>query len=92
MVDKSAWDAYILAAAEWYSFALAKLHKGKAANLTLRLVKDDVVIRGRILDLQGRPVAGAKVRIGDTLYVPKKGDLTAWIAALKDPKRNRIQW
>jgi RNA polymerase sigma factor (sigma-70 family) len=31
-------------------------------DLTLRLVEDDVPIVGRILDLQGRPVVGAKIR------------------------------
>jgi RNA polymerase sigma factor (sigma-70 family) len=33
-------------------------------NLDLHLVKDDVPIEGRILDLEGRPVAGATVRVG----------------------------
>ncbi len=32
-------------------------------ELTPRLVKDDVPIHGRILDLQGHPVAGARVRL-----------------------------
>ncbi|HEV3021332.1 MAG TPA: sigma factor-like helix-turn-helix DNA-binding protein, partial [Pirellulales bacterium] len=32
-------------------------------NLDLHLVKDDVPIEGRILDLDGRPVAGAVVRV-----------------------------
>jgi RNA polymerase sigma factor (sigma-70 family) len=30
--------------------------------ITLRLVKDDVPLRGRVLDLEGKPVAGATVR------------------------------
>jgi hypothetical protein len=32
-------------------------------NFTLTLVKDDVPIQGRVLDLQGKPVAGASVRL-----------------------------
>src|SRR5262249_55471523 len=30
---------------------------------TLRLVKDDVPVKGRVLDLEGRPVAGAAIRV-----------------------------
>jgi RNA polymerase sigma factor (sigma-70 family) len=79
---------HVLAAADGFGFAVAKLEKGRSADLTLRLVKDDKPIRGRILDLQGRPVAGARVRVGHTLYVPEKGDLTAWLTALKTPNRD----
>jgi RNA polymerase sigma factor (sigma-70 family) len=32
-------------------------------QLTLRLVRDDIPIQGRILDLEGRPVAGVAVRV-----------------------------
>jgi RNA polymerase sigma factor (sigma-70 family) len=34
-----------------------------AGEITLRLPANDVTIDGRILDLQGKPVAGAKVRV-----------------------------
>jgi RNA polymerase sigma factor (sigma-70 family) len=88
-------DVHVLAAAEGYGFAVARLGNREAASLTLRLVEDDVPIRGRILDLQGKPVAGARVRINDLepynqpqLYVPSKGDLTAWLKALKAKTRD----
>jgi hypothetical protein len=88
---------YVLAAAEGYGFALASLDKPEAAtDLTLRLVKDDVPIRGRVLNLEGKPVAGVRVRVNDfeplyipQLYVPKKGDLTDWLVALKTNKMHR---
>lgn len=51
--------------------------------ITLRLVKDDVPIRGRILDLEGKPVPNAKVRVLD-LY---QTDLHEW---LKEQKRGQI--
>jgi RNA polymerase sigma factor (sigma-70 family) len=35
----------------------------KEGTLDLHLVKDDVPIEGRILDLEGRPVAGATIRV-----------------------------
>jgi hypothetical protein len=87
---------YILAAAAGYGMAVAPLDRPEAAaNLTLRLVKDDVPIRGRILNLEGKPIAGVRVRINDLeplnqgqLYVPKNGDLTDWLAALKASKKD----
>jgi beta-lactamase regulating signal transducer with metallopeptidase domain len=54
-------------------------------NLTIALARDDVPISGRLVDLQGRPVAGALIRPGPILE-PEHGDLTAWIAASKSGK------
>jgi RNA polymerase sigma factor (sigma-70 family) len=51
-------------------------------ELTLRLVKDDVPIQGRILDLQGKPVANATVR----LLMLHQTSLDWW---LKEMKRGR---
>jgi RNA polymerase sigma factor (sigma-70 family) len=93
-VDESRWEspwehAYVMAAAEGYGFAVTPLGKANSSALTLRLV-NDVPIRGRVLSLEGKPIAGVRVRINDLeplnaaqLYVPKQGDLTAWLAALK---------
>lgn len=56
--------AQIAAAAP--GFAPGWIDAGSLANggdATLRLVRDDVPIRGRVLDSQGRPVAGATVRL-----------------------------
>jgi RNA polymerase sigma factor (sigma-70 family) len=70
----NAWDhTYVVAAAEGHGFAWARVRPETAGDLTLRLVKDDVQIRGRVLDLQGKPVAGATVRIDDELLVPAGG-------------------
>jgi RNA polymerase sigma factor (sigma-70 family) len=83
------WEnTYVLAAADGYGFAVARVGKSGATDLMLRLVKDDVPIRGRILDLQGKPVAGVQVRINGSLYTPEKGDLTAWLNSLKDVSRD----
>ena len=55
----------VVALAEGYGPDWAELRfAGKMAELTLRLAKDDVPIQGRILDLQGKPVADAMVRDG----------------------------
>jgi RNA polymerase sigma factor (sigma-70 family) len=67
----NAWDqTSIVAAAEGHGFGWARVRPETSGDLTLRLVKDDVPIRGRVLDLQGKPVAGATVRIDDQLLVP----------------------
>ncbi len=81
-------ETHVMAVAEGYGFAVARLGKPGANDLTLRLVKDDVPLRGRILDLQGKPVAGVRVHIDGELYTPENGDLTAWLNALKDKKRD----
>ncbi len=83
------WEhTHVLAAAEGYGFAVTRVGKPGATDLTLRLVKDDAPIRGRILDLQGKPVAGVQVRINGALYVPEKGDLTTWLTYLKEGYRD----
>jgi protocatechuate 3,4-dioxygenase beta subunit len=52
---------------------------GKAVALRLRA--DDVTIRGRILDLEGRPVARAAIAVYSLERPADGGDLKAWIAA-----------
>jgi beta-lactamase regulating signal transducer with metallopeptidase domain len=54
----------------------------KGGELTLRLVRD-VPIQGRVLDLQGKPVAGAKVRIYDFRALAGE-DLSPYIAATRN--------
>jgi RNA polymerase sigma factor (sigma-70 family) len=81
-------QTYVVAAADGYGCAFAKLPPGTAGDVTLRLVKDDVPIQGRILNLEGKPVAGATVRIDDLVYFSKDGDLTPWLDAVKAGKPN----
>jgi RNA polymerase sigma factor (sigma-70 family) len=45
-------------------------------EVELRLIADDVPIRGRILDTQGRPMAGVGVHLGGA-YEPPAGDVDA---------------
>ncbi len=47
---------------------------------TLRLVNDDVPVRGRIVDRKGKPVAGAKVSVLQ-VWVTQQEDLTQWVEA-----------
>ena len=48
----------------------------------LRLASDDVPIRGRILDIEGRPVVGALVRAVN-IWQPPDGNLDSWEATAK---------
>jgi RNA polymerase sigma factor (sigma-70 family) len=58
-----------------------KYYLGEGTNdITMRLVKDDVPITARVLDLEGHPVAGATVRV---IWVDVV-DLKPW---LDDPRR-----
>ena len=51
----------------------------------LQLVRDDVPIRGRVLDIEGRPVAGASVQLVGIRW-PLTGTLDEWLAVLKAEK------
>ncbi len=64
-------------------FGLAWVEAGSLANggeATLRLVRDDVPIHGRVLDTQGRPVAGVTVRLGRVSVFKTGVDLDAPLA------------
>jgi beta-lactamase regulating signal transducer with metallopeptidase domain/protocatechuate 3,4-dioxygenase beta subunit len=55
---------------------------GKRIQAPAATEKADIPIRGRIVDLEGRPVAGVTVTTGNFL-VPKSGDLSNWVEAVK---------
>ncbi len=69
---------------DWVSLKEA----GDGKEVTLRLVKDDVPIRGRVLDLEGRPIAGATVRLVRVQKIPGE-DLTAYLKELQANPGNR---
>ncbi len=50
----------------------------RSKDRTLRLVADDVPISGRIVNLEGQGVAGARVRVR-TIYANPIGNLDAWL-------------
>jgi RNA polymerase sigma factor (sigma-70 family) len=56
---------------------VAKLDKG--GEVTLRLAQDDVPINGRIIDLEGQPVAGVTIEVGRL----EQSDLKPWLEAAK---------
>ncbi|MFO0807823.1 MAG: sigma-70 family RNA polymerase sigma factor [Gemmataceae bacterium] len=62
---------------------------GGRGELTLRLVPDDVPFTGRIVDLEGRPVAGATLRVLQINAAPGE-DLGPWLKAIEEMAGNRF--
>ncbi len=76
----------IAAAAPNYGPAWANIPRGrKKPDFTLRLVNDDVPITGQIVDLEGKPVAGATLTVMQINAGPGE-DLDLWLQALKSKK------
>ncbi|MGD9855903.1 MAG: M56 family metallopeptidase, partial [Planctomycetaceae bacterium] len=66
-------------ARQWYD------QQFKDAEPVLRLVNDDVPVRGRVVNTEGQPVAGARVT-ADNFWYNDEGTLDAWEAAAKEDK------
>jgi RNA polymerase sigma factor (sigma-70 family) len=54
----------------------------KEGAFTLRLAKDDVPVTGRIVNLEGKPVAGVTITVTG-IKSPPGGSLTSWLEAIK---------
>jgi hypothetical protein len=93
-LDKGASDgSYYSSVTGWHKaqiavaapgFAPAWVEAGdlvKRGEMSVRLVRDDVPVRGRVLDSQGRPVAGVVVRIRAIWEVKDGVDLDAMLAS-----------
>jgi hypothetical protein len=80
--------------AHWLRGAVVALAKGdghggvgadnaeKLANVTVKLVKE-VPIAGRVVDLQGKPIAGVRVRVLSVSFRADGGDLKGFVEALR---------
>jgi RNA polymerase sigma factor (sigma-70 family) len=72
---------HVVVKADGFTFAWLAARK-QTADLTLRLARDDAPVEGRIVDLQGKPVAGLGVSVLG-VAAPDKGDLAAFLKALE---------
>ena len=63
----------------------------KQGEMALRLVRDDVPVRGRVLDSQGRPVAGVVVRVRAIWQINDGTDLDAVLASGAVDEENMIR-
>jgi RNA polymerase sigma factor (sigma-70 family) len=64
--------------------------EGQRDNLTIRLVEDDVPITGQIIDLEGKPIPGATLRLMQINAAPGE-DLGPWLEAVKAKKGERYE-
>src|SRR5262249_7610488 len=65
---------------------LWQLLAGAQRDTTLRLIKDDTPLTGRIEDAAGRPAAGVAVTL-EAVWANEKNDLSAWLEAVgRDPR------
>jgi hypothetical protein len=62
---------------------------GKRDELTIRLADDDVPITGQIIDLEGKPIPGAILRLLQINAAPGE-DLGPWLEAVKARKGLRL--
>jgi RNA polymerase sigma factor (sigma-70 family) len=84
VAEKMQWPAQVMAVAEGHGCDWAKV--GSAAEeLTLRLV-EDVPIRGRIFDPDGRPVVGAKLTML-RVWTTRGDDLGSALEAIRKGER-----
>lgn len=81
---------YLVARAEGYGIDWAELSKaGKLGDVTLRLVKDSP-IRGRVLNTEGKPLAGVRVGVGSVM-ANADGRLDKFLTAWKGEWELAIQ-
>src|SRR5262249_21189384 len=59
---------------------------GKERELTIRLAKDDKPVSGRLLSLEGKPLAGVRVSLHELLEPLPGKDLAAFVPELKKRK------
>ncbi len=95
--DLLPWVAVTLRAKELDLLESKMIHPGEMLDLgTIDVTTGqryfdrsaDVPIEGRIIDLEGRPVAGVRVR-RENMQKPKGGNLTPWLEAIK---RGETTW
>jgi RNA polymerase sigma factor (sigma-70 family) len=77
-------NGHVLATAPGFGVAWTQ-GTAPGRDMELKLNTDDAPIEGRVLNLQGQPVPGARVRV---LWVfrPRSGELTQWHEGLKGVK------
>src|SRR5262245_34005254 len=80
--------AMVVAMADGYGMGVRPIELDKKwdpSDQTLHMVKDDLPVSGRILDLQGKPIPGVSIRV-EGLHWPRKGDLAPMLQEMKERK------
>jgi protocatechuate 3,4-dioxygenase beta subunit len=71
----------VVVKADGFTFAWQSI-AGNQKDFTLRVHADDSPVEGRIIDLQGKPLAGLRISVWGAA-APEKGDLTPFVKALQ---------
>src|SRR5262249_10761955 len=79
-LTESEWVVRVVATHERFGLALPAIRPDD--EIELRMVKDDVPIRGRVLDLQGKPVPGVTIT-PQRVQAAATESLDGWLAKLK---------
>ncbi len=78
---------YLFAAAEGYAPAIVNTETSLPdTDVLLKLEQESVPIQGRVLDLEGRPVAGANVHFW-MMFDPASGAVNDWLARVAQLKQ-----
>ena len=75
--DRTDHRGRVVASAPGLGIGVAGFDLDRPGDVTLGLVRDDLPIEGRVVDLEGRPVPGASVRVAE-VWAPTAGDLAEW--------------
>ena len=78
------WGAFVTAKSDGYALGWAL--KTKDRELTIRMSKDDPPLSGRLLDLEGKPLAGVTVRLTELMATRDGKSLTGFVEDLKRRK------
>ncbi len=82
-------NAVVTAVASGHGVGWAAIHRmDESGQLILKLARDDVPIRGRVVNLEGRPIPGVKVRV--LLVMPMRTEsLLPWLVTQRIQKNDR---
>ena len=83
--DRGAMFPWVVASAPGFGpgWVSAVREPGAPDELTIRLVADGPPIEGHIVDLEGRPVVGARVKV-ECIWFSRDGDLATWLTLARD--------
>ncbi|HEV3260671.1 MAG TPA: sigma-70 family RNA polymerase sigma factor [Gemmataceae bacterium] len=92
--DSEPWrNTSVVALADGYGLGFEIPRPGKKpqspTNLMLRLTSDDLPASGRVLDLEGKPIAGVRLSVRG-IEAPLQEDLRPFVAALKSRKEGGV--
>jgi RNA polymerase sigma factor (sigma-70 family) len=82
---------WLIASAPGYGLGWteAVLRSNRPAEQEVKLVEDGTPIEGRVIDLEGRPVADAKVKL-NRVWFADKGELSGWIAKVRNGSASNL--